>query len=158
MNDFLTSLSQSWLGSAYAVAWGFPLLETLHFIGLCILFGGLLIIDARILGFARQLPMKPAMSFTSMAVAGFAIAATSGIFMFCSDPLRYVANPVFLAKITLILLAGLNALWFWFGAHGRLASLADGETAASNAKTIAWASLALWTGVIVLGRLIPYVE
>jgi hypothetical protein len=158
MNDFLTSLSQSWLGSAYSTAWGFPTLETLHFIGLCILVGGVLILDARILGFTRNMPAKAAMSFLSVALLGFVIVTGSGIGMFSTDPFRYTANPMFLAKIALILLAGINAIWYWLGPHSHVLSLPDGEVAPSNARVIAWASLLLWTGVIVLGRLIPYVE
>lgn len=158
MNDFLTSLSQSWLGSAYSTSWGFPTLETLHFIGLCILFGGVLMLDARILGLTRQMPAKAAMAFASIAVVGFVIVAGSGVGLFSTDPLRYTANPVFLTKIALILLAGINALWYWLGPHSRVISLAEGEVAPANAKLIAWASLLLWTVVIVMGRLIPYVE
>lgn len=158
MNEFLTSISSSWLGGAYKAAWVFPTLETLHFMGLCILFGAIVILDARILGFARQIPMKPAMSFVPIALVGFAIAAVSGIGMYFSDPLRYTANQVFLWKIAFIVLAGINALWFWVGEHSRLVSLPDGEAAQGNARLIAWLSIFFWITVIVLGRFIPYVE
>jgi hypothetical protein len=78
--------------------------------------------------------------------------------MFCADPFRYYVNLAFRWKIFLIFLAGLNALWFWFGEHSKLLSLPDGEVAKGNAKLIAMASLLIWATVLVLGRMIPYVE
>ena len=58
----------------------------------------------------------------------------------------------------LVVIAGLNALWFWFGEHQELKSLADGEDAPFRAKVIAALSIAIWVGVIIFGRMIPYVE
>jgi len=52
----------------------------------------------------------------------------------------------------LILLAGLNALWFWFGEHTKLVKLADGEQAETAAKVIAIVSLLLWLAVINVVR------
>jgi hypothetical protein len=81
-----------------------------------------------------------------------------GLFFFAGDPFRYFYNIAFQWKMALIVLAGINALWFWFGEHAKLSKLADGEQADFPAKVIATLSLAIWMGVIVLGRLIPYLE
>ncbi|MEX2367828.1 MAG: hypothetical protein WD601_14595, partial [Pseudohongiellaceae bacterium] len=61
-------------------------------------------------------------------------------------------------KMGLIVIAGLNALWFWFGEHQELKQLADGEDAQFRAKVIAAISIVVWVGVIIFGRMIPYVE
>ena len=58
----------------------------------------------------------------------------------------------------LVIIAGLNALWFWFGEHKELVQLADGEDAEFRAKVIAGLSLLIWVIVIILGRFMPFVE
>jgi hypothetical protein len=58
--------------------------------------------------------------------------------------------------MSLIVLGGLNAIWFWLSKHGKLSSLPDGEQADGTAKLIAALSLFIWAGVIVMGRLIPF--
>lgn len=157
--EVLSWFEMTWLGVQmrnYAFMW--PTMETLHFIGLCIMFGALTVIDLRVVGFAKFIPMKPAMKFIPIAIAAFIINLLTGIAFFCGDPFRYAPNLAFQWKIGLIIIAGLNALWFWFGEHAKLCRLADGEDADFQAKLIAGLSLAIWVGVIVFGRMIPYVE
>src|SRR5690606_10614616 len=116
--------------------------------------------DLRVIGIgpAKYIPMKPALSLIPYVMIAFSFNLITGIIFFCGDPFRYYYNTAFQWKMALIVLAGINALWFWFGEHAKLSTLADGESAPIPAKVIAAASLALWTGVIILGRLIPYLE
>ena len=58
----------------------------------------------------------------------------------------------------LVLIAGLNAMWFYFGEHKELSQLADGEDADFRAKVIGALSLLIWVVVIILGRFMPFVE
>lgn len=138
--------------------WLFPLAETIHFMGLCILFGSLLVIDLRVIGVAKFINMKAALKFIPIAMFGFSLNLITGLAFLCADPYRYFPNIAFQWKMGLILVAGLNALWFWFGEHKELSQLADGEDADFRAKVIALMSLLVWVGVIVLGRMMPYLE
>jgi hypothetical protein len=140
------------------VFWLFPLCETLHFIGLTLMFGSLLVIDFRVMGWGRFINMKAAMDFIPLAIFGFLINLITGIMFIHADPFRYFPNIAFQWKIALIIVAGFNALWFWFGEHKELLQLADGEDAPFRAKLIAFVSVAIWLIVIVAGRMIPYVE
>jgi hypothetical protein len=140
------------------VFWLFPLCETLHFIGLTLMFGSLLVIDFRVMGWGRFINMKAAMDFIPLAIFGFLINLITGIMFLHADPFRYFPNIAFQWKIALIIVAGFNALWFWFGEHKELLQLADGEDAPFRAKLIAFVSVAIWLIVIVAGRMIPYVE
>lgn len=159
IDDFLTILADSAVGNMMRdVFWMWPFTENLHFMGLCALFGGLLAIDLRVLGICRFIPMKAALSLIPYVIGAFSINLITGIMFFCGDPFRYFYNLSFQWKMALVVLAGINALWFWFGEHTKLSKLADGEQADVPAKIIAAASLALWVGVIILGRLIPYLE
>jgi hypothetical protein len=138
-------------------AWAWPLFETLHFMGLCTLVGSIGVLDLRLLGVAPQIPLKPAMKFIPIAIFGFAINLFTGIGFFCGDPFRYAINIGFQLKMLLVVLAGLNALWFEFAERRKLEALPDDVGADVQAKLIAAASLGLWIGVIIFGRLIPYV-
>ncbi|MFN0002443.1 MAG: hypothetical protein ACKVOF_06580 [Pseudohongiellaceae bacterium] len=160
MNDeLLRTIGDTWMGTAMRdIFWMWPLMENFHFLGLSILFGGLVAIDLRVIGVARFVPMKAALTLIPYVMIGFAINLITGIFFFSGDPFRYFYNLSFQWKMALVFLAGINALWFWFGEHAKLSKLADGEQADFPAKVIAAISLALWVGVIILGRLIPYLE
>lgn len=148
-----TTILHEWMVNFY---WMFPLMETLHFLGLSIMFGALLLIDCRVLGLGKFINMKAAMAFIPVAIAAFAINLISGILFLAADPFNYLANLVFQWKIALIIIAGINALWFWFGEHEELSRLADGQDAPYRAKVVALISLVIWVLVIIAGRMIPY--
>ena len=159
LDDFLQLLADSFAGNMMRdIFWMWPFMENLHFMGLAALFGGLLAIDLRVIGICRFIPMKAALTLIPYVIAAFALNLLTGIMFFTGDPYRYFYNLAFQWKMALIVLAGINALWFWFGEHTKLSKLADGEEADVPAKIIGIASLALWVGIIVLGRLIPYLE
>jgi formate-dependent nitrite reductase membrane component NrfD len=68
----------------------------------------------------------------------------------------YIRNPAFVAKMILIVLAGLNFLLYYFFVEPVL--LRSGPNAATPmlAKAVGVMSLSFWVGVLVLGRLLPY--
>jgi len=155
----LTAIEASWPGVTIRdVAWLFPMLETLHFMGLCTLFGSLMVIDLRLLGIARFIPMGPAMSFVPISIGAFLVNLCSGIGFFCADPFTYYPNLAFRIKMVLILVAGLNAVWFQYIEAPKIKSLPPGTPTTLTVKAIAALSLLLWIGVIVMGRMIPYLE
>lgn len=159
MNETLTWMENSWLGQLVNdVAWMFPAMETLHFMGLCVMFGSLMVIDLRLLGVARFIPMGPAMSFIPIAIGAFSVNLLTGIGFFFSNPFRYYPNIAFRIKMLLIILAGLNALWFQFVETPRIKALPPGSPTSLSVKFVAALSLLLWIGVIVMGRMIPYFE
>lgn len=146
-----------------------PTLESLHFIGLCLLFGSLLLIDLRVLGVAKMVRFEAVERFLLVSVTGFVINLTTGVTFLFGDPSRYFVNPSFQLKMLCIVLALLNALYFSLRMKKHSESLStkqgEGEMALSidmvmpiDMKLAAGLSLALWVAVIVFGRLIPYVE
>ncbi|MGJ8647025.1 MAG: hypothetical protein ACSHXJ_09020 [Marinomonas colpomeniae] len=146
-----------------------PTLESLHFIGLCLLFGSLLLIDLRALGVAKTVPFEAVEKFLLVSITGFMINLTTGIAFLFGDPSRYFVNPSFQLKMLCIILALLNALYFslQMKKHNESFSIEQEESETElpvgiilpiNMKWAAGLSLALWVAVIVFGRLIPYVE
>ena len=145
----------TWVISSY---WLWPFMEIIHFIGLSLLLGALIIIDLRMMGFFRNIDIRATHSMLPWVFAGFAMNLVTGVLFFFGDPYRYAGHTGFQIKMGLIVLAGLNALWYYWKLHPVIHSWqADGDTP-PLAKTIALISLVTWTGVLLLGRLIPYVS
>ena len=155
----LTAIEQSWPGQMmHQVTWLFGVFETVHFIGLCFLMGAMLVVDLRLLGLMRQVPIRSVLPLLTVAVAGFACNLISGVGFFFSNPLSYWPNPAFKLKMALVVLAGLNALYFWLAERQPiLAADRHGDTGL-NIKISAGLSLALWLLVIFWGRAIPTFE
>jgi uncharacterized protein YacL len=123
-------------------AWGFPIIESVHVLGLC-LFGMAVLVDLRLLNVTlRRLPMSEVTTqLAPWVTAGIVVMMVSGILTFLNTPVDYYNNTLFRIKVVLLLLVGVNASLFRAGA-GRKAAVT--------------LSLILWAGVVVAGRLIAY--
>jgi hypothetical protein len=130
--------------------WAYPILETVHIAAFATVFGALMLLELRVFGAARAVPLSPlARLAVPTALTGFGIAATAGLLMLISSASETVSNAAFQIKLGLILAAGANA--WWFHRRGSLA-LHDGV-----AKAQSLLSIILWLGVIACGRLIAYI-
>jgi hypothetical protein len=138
--------------------WLFALGETLHFIGLCLMVGGLLIVDLRVLGYVRRIPMQAALAFLPFVIVGFLINLATGTEFFMTDPFMYWPNPAFKLKMFMVVLGGVNALVFTVMEHRHVLVLGRDERTSPLGKITAGASLAIWFCVILLGRLLPTFE
>jgi len=159
----MEALAQSLEGGAINVwvtssAWLWPLLEILHFFGLSLLLGALLVIDLRMIGFFRSIDIRATHALLPWVFVGFALNLVTGILFIFGDPLRYAVHAGFQLKMALILIAGVNALWYAWKIHPKMQNWAADEVPPTLAKGVASVSLVVWTGVLLLGRLIPYVS
>jgi len=148
-----TAINQFVLGTS----WLWPLMEILHFVGLTLLLGALLIVDLRLAGFLRQMNINSTHRLLPWAIGGFGLNLVTGVLFFMGDPSRYAVNIGFQVKMLLILVAGLNALWFYFKLRPVMADWDPYGDTPAIAKVIAYLSLSTWFGVLLLGRLIPYI-
>jgi hypothetical protein len=138
-------------------AWVWPACETLHFIGLAMLVGVIGMLDLRMLGLAKGLPLAPLHKLVPWGVSGFIINVLTGSMFFAGDPFQYIHNYAFWLKMMFIAIAGLNMLAFYVTGVFRTAeALGPGEDAPMLAKVIAGSSLFLWVGVMYLGRMLPF--
>ena len=129
--------------------WAYPALEVVHIVGIALLLGNLVALEVRVFGGAAALPVQSLARLSlTLALAGFALAACSGLLMFASQPGELLAKRSFLLKMGLLALAGCNAAWFHGrGALARLDRLARLQMLASSG---------LWLAAIVCGRWIAY--
>ena len=130
--------------------WAYPALETIHIAAFATVFGALMLLELRVFGAARAVPLTPlARLAVPVALVGFAVAAAAGALMLISSATELPFNRAFQIKLVLILIAGANAWWFH---RRRSLALHDGV-----AKAQSLLSLLLWFGVIACGRLIAYI-
>jgi hypothetical protein len=89
-------------------------------------------------------------------MAGFVLSTATGLLLCCIDPLRYYGNVFFRVKLVLLLVAGLNALFFHLTTHGSVGRWDEESLVPATARLAGVASLLLWSAIIVSGRFIAY--
>lgn len=157
MNSVLDWMQGTWVNAlALNHMWSWPTLETLHFLGMSMLIGAIIVMDLRLIGFERVIPAFTMHSLLPLAFIGFGINLLTGIVFLFGDPHRYAVNISFQLKMVLVLLAGLNALVYAVKVAPALATAGPHANTPPLAKAVGAASLALWLGVVCFGRLIPY--
>ncbi len=157
MESLLNRLEIGWIHDAMLdYPWSWPIFETLHFVGLCLLIGALLIMDLRLLGFERAISLKTVHELMPVAIVGFLVNLLTGLGFFLAVPRMYAYNWGFQAKMALVLLAGINFLIYYLKVEPVL--VRNGPTAPTTplAKIVGAASLLTWFGVLCFGRLLPY--
>lgn len=136
--------------------WLYPGVEIVHLVGIAVLAGGVILFDLRVLGFSRRVPVDQlARHLLPWSAGALALIVPSGLLMFSAHPADFVGGGVFVVKMALLMLAGMNALAFHLGPFRTAASWSADAPAA--AKMHAAASLALWIAIIACGRLLAYV-
>src|SRR5262245_7092343 len=141
--------------------WGgtWPILETLHFLGLGLLFATLGLLDLRILGFFKQLAIRPLVRFLSWCICRCVGKTNHGLVFFIGMPNFYNYNIDFHLKMFGVALAGANILLlFCTDAFRECEQLGPNEDAPIAAKLFAATSMILVLAVLVLGRYMPFFE
>jgi hypothetical protein len=154
MLDFFEALQYSPLLTAMrGVPWFFPVIASIHLIGLALLGGAVLMMDLRLLGLGLR--QQPVASVTRDAERWLLVSLTvllpTGILQFmCFAATKYYYLTAFWVKITALLLA----LTFTFTVHRKVALSEELQWSPVSRKLVSVVSLFLWTSVAVAGRLI----
>jgi hypothetical protein len=160
MRDLLAWMEASMLGEWVrgSGVWAYAILNLFHILGVSTLFGSILLLDLRLLRVTRRVPIDAlARVCLPLAKTGFAIAATVGILMLCTNATEYVDNPFLLIKfpaiaIGLINVAIVSRLPAWRATRER--DLTDGES--RQLAVMGGISLASWVTAVAAGRMIGY--
>lgn len=139
----------SWVTSSPYI---WPTLECIHFVSLCVLFGSLLVIDLRLIGFYRERCASMMEVLIRLSLIAFAVNLTTGLLFFFGNTYKYVGNAAFELKLVLIMVAGINALFF----KVRLSHIVDSDEVSPSSIGVGYLSLLLWAGVIICGRMITF--
>jgi hypothetical protein len=149
MNPTLIISLTAWAAPLRTHPWAYPVLEVLHVLGIALLLGNLVLVELRVWGFGKDLPIAALARLSlSLVLLGFGLAAMTGVLMFMAHAQDLISNRVFLVKILLLFLAATNAAWFH--TRGGLQKLDV------LAKVQLIVSLVIWLTVLTLGRFISY--
>ncbi len=157
MEEALLNFSQqSGIYSIMGSRWGWPIIESLHFFGLCLLIGTVGLFDLRMLGFVRAIPLGAMHRLVHIGIAGYFLNVITGTMFFTSAPDQYLYNPAFQTKMLFMAGAGVNVLFFYKFCFGEVRNTRADQQVSTRARLMAGISLACWLGVITAGRLITF--
>ena len=152
MAEFLASIEQlalaRWLKASFVA---YPVVNALHILSIGALLTSVMLMDLRICGAFRSLPRAAFVTLLRRtAFVAFSGALVTGLLLFSVKASTYAAMPIFLAKMALILLAGVNLLAFT-----RLRRATGGDEPAGGTIPAVF-SMVLWTSVLFAGRFIGF--
>ena len=132
-----------------------PTCETLHFIGMSLMFGVLMIVNLRLVGFLRGMSFASVHRLLPFGLMGFGINFITGMFFFIAASEQYTQNVAFHYKIILLELAGINYLVLTV--YDEAWSLPASADAPLSGKLLGASALVLSVGVMYFGRMLPFI-
>jgi hypothetical protein len=136
--------------------WSWPVIESLHFIGLSLLLGTVGLFDLRMLGFCKNISLAAMHRLIPYGVAGFFLNVITGIMFITTFPDQYIYNPAVQSKFLFMALAGINMLLFYRLSFRQIYKENPEASVLAKARGFALVSLLCWLGVITCGRLITF--
>jgi hypothetical protein len=155
----LAALQASALPTALRLSYyGYPLVNAGHIVGIALLFGGIVPLDLRLLGFWPSVPAAMlARILVPMAITGLTVAVATGALLFSVSAVKYAGLGVFQLKMLLVMAATANALLLNRVAGWRYDGLGH-ALLRPRVGIAAGLSIALWLAVILCGRIIAYFD
>ena len=155
--EFFVWLENTWIANAIrTIPWLYPTFETGHYIGLSLLVGGIMLIDLRVLGMARNLPLKSMIGLLPFVWAGFIINVLTGSMLFIYGATNFGFNGAFQLKMGFMVFAGLNALAFDLAVRRSGGDWVAADRPPTIVKGFATLSLVFWLCVVTTGRWMAY--
>ena len=137
-------------------AWGWPVVEIVHFTGLCLLMGTVGMFDLRMMGLVRGVTLPALHRLVPFGIMGYCMNVLTGLCFFTASPELFMFNPSFHLKVLFMGIAGINVLLFYTTMFRKVKLLGPGENAPLPARIFGGVSLFLWLGVITFGRLLTF--
>ncbi len=136
----------------------FPFIEGSHILALSVSVGLIMILDLRFLGVA--FPAEPVSKIMKQimpwSLAGFAVMIITGLLLFMTQAEKAYGNNFFRVKLLLLLLAGLNALYYQVRFYPKMREWDTALSTPVGVRVCAVLSLLFWVGVIACGRTMAY--
>jgi len=139
--------------------WAWPASETVHFLGLSLIFGVLLAVNLRILGVMKQVPFADVHRLLPWGMLGFGANLITGMLFFVGQPKQYIDSAPFYWKVVFLMIAGANFLYLtvFKNAWPLEGTALEGSWSASfGDKAMAIVSIFSWLVVLYGGRMLPF--
>jgi len=158
MEDFLTWLEEtSYSDWILTSAEGWPLMLTIHAIGLALIVGIVFAMNLRLLGFYSTIPITALYDFLRVAWIGIVLNVVTGLSIFMTQAVSYVHSVPFGLKITFIILGIANLVYTQKTLRREAASWQAAGAVPGKGILLAASSLLFWILAVVTGRLIAYI-
>jgi hypothetical protein len=157
--DLCQAIQDSSIGTSIRESqWTFPIIETVHVLGLAVSAGLIMMLDLRLIGAGmRRSSAEQIMTrLKPWYITGFAAMIVSGALLFWSEAAKLYHSPTFRWKLVFLVLAGLNALFFEIKYKPVMVAWEKDTAMPTGAKLVGWISLISWLGVIGFGRWTAY--
>lgn len=153
------AIASSPLGTALRESvWLYPTVETLHILGLALLFGSIVVVDLRLLGLRRNVLLGPLIRFVlPVTLVSTSLVVPTGLLLFAAHANDLVGNRAFIVKMVLLFGAAINALMFHAGPYRHEIEAQAGMATRGATRVFATVSIVLWVAIVVAGRMIAYV-
>ena len=147
-----------WASGIKHSAWQFPVIESIHSLGLSVMVWPVAMLDLRLLGVAmRRRPVSQVASqFLPWVWTGFVLMILTGGLLFASEAVKCYNSPFFRTKLVLLSVAGLNALVFHKTVFHGVHTWDKNAPTPWPAKLAGGGSLLVWVGVVAMGRALAY--
>jgi hypothetical protein len=141
-----------------ANALAFPWLESVHVLAIALVLGSIVVVDLRLLGLASM--NRPVSTLIRQVLPitwiAFTVAAITGGAMFASNAVAYAENLPFQMKMLLLLIAGLNMLFFHLVTYRSIAQWNESRHTPLGARCAGGVSIVVWLGVVAFARWIGF--
>ena len=137
-------------------AYGYPVMITLHSLGLAIMVGLSVLLSLRVLGLFRTIPYSTLQRLLKIAWIGFIINFASGGSLFSANATGFIADWVFLAKMSMVIVGAILVGTMQGMIRTALASGNPEATAGAGIRIVAGLAIVAWGLGMVFGRLVPY--
>jgi uncharacterized membrane protein len=146
------TLARAWGHYVENHNWVWPTAEILHYVGLCLLFVVVLVVDLRMLGLGKRLSFEGLYQLLPLGMLGFTLNLATGMMFFVATPKPYTGF-VFFLKMMLVVLGAVNILYFML--FDEAWAVGEGQDAPATAKLAAVSAIVIWIAVLICGRLLP---
>ena len=138
--------------------YGYPALLTTHVLSMCLFAGLVIMMDLRLVGIGNlRTPVSEVQKrLFPWQMVGFTVNLITGALLFYGQPMRYYGKALYWTKMSLMVLAGINALVFHLTTYRSAAAWDTDPIPPFKARLAGYFGLGLWAGVVVFGRLTAY--
>jgi hypothetical protein len=156
--EFASALQSTGLATALRQSfWVYPIVNAGHIVGLALLFGAIVPLDLRLLGFWRKVPLaEMSRMLLPVAIAGLVLAVSTGALLFSVRATEYAATALLWIKFSLIACAIANALLLRLSLAWAVHEQSGLAGTTPRLQLAGALSIGLWLAVIVAGRMIGY--
>jgi hypothetical protein len=151
-----------WLESTALAEWvrtslvGYPLVLTVHSIGMAIMVGLVMVVDLRLMGRFQRVPLGSLDKLLRLAWYGFALNLVTGSMIFTSQAVFYTTSPTFLLKMAMVIGGVIIAAYMQPILRREAAGWGSAGGVPQGIRTLATASLVMWSMAIITGRFTAY--